>query len=166
MTPIDWALRPLKKFADFSGRAPRAEYWWYALATGVIGIVLEFLDGPLGGPVVGVYGPVSLVFTFGLLLPGLTVTVRRLHDIGRSGWWALLNAASYALIFAGLLSEEMFGPSLFEGLNLSTIIAPALVLLGFTIVMFVFMVTPGKNGSNRYGPDPYGEMEDLEAVFS
>jgi uncharacterized membrane protein YhaH (DUF805 family) len=41
MTPIDWAKRPLQKYADFSGRAPRAEYWWYTLAILVIAIVIS-----------------------------------------------------------------------------------------------------------------------------
>ncbi len=169
MTPIDWALLPLKKYADFSGRAPRAEYWWYAVASGILGGLMEFVDGPLGGPVVGVYGPVSLMVTFGLLIPGLAVTVRRLHDIGRSGWWALLNGASYVFVAAGLLMsspEQMFESSRFQGFSPGALIAIVLVWLGIAITMLVFMVTQGTKGTNGYGPDPYGELEDLEAVFS
>jgi uncharacterized membrane protein YhaH (DUF805 family) len=69
----------LKKYADFSGRAPRSELWWFFLFQILVLIVAGFL-----GEIV--YGVVAL----GLLLPSLAVGARRLHDIGKSGWWQLL----------------------------------------------------------------------------
>ncbi len=69
----------LKKYADFSGRASRSEYWWFALAyfigTGILGTISETLSGLLA---------------LGVLLPSLAVATRRLHDIGKSGWWQLI----------------------------------------------------------------------------
>jgi uncharacterized membrane protein YhaH (DUF805 family) len=59
MTPIDWAKRPLDKYAVFTGRAPRAEYWWYALALVVVFIVLSIVESIVGlnKMVFGLYGP-------------------------------------------------------------------------------------------------------------
>src|SRR4051794_40906549 len=92
MTPVDWAKRPLQKYADFSGRAPRAEYWWYALALIVAGIVLGIIEGMVGlkGMVFGIYGPFTLLIWLGTIVPSLAVGIRRLHDTDRSGWWMLL----------------------------------------------------------------------------
>ena len=87
MTPVDWAKRPLQKYVDFTGRAPRAEYWWYVLAIIVLSIVARIIDNILGMNVVGTYGPLSLIVMLGLLVPNLAVSVRRLHDTNRSGWW-------------------------------------------------------------------------------
>src|SRR5438046_2388407 len=80
LNPVEWAIRPLQKYAVFSGRASRAEYWWYTLASILVGFGFGFLDKFFGGPLIGVYGPLSLVLTLGLLIPGLAVEIRRLHD--------------------------------------------------------------------------------------
>lgn len=83
----------LSKYATFSGRARRAEYWWFALFNGLIGLITAILDNVLfrrygmGFPETG---PLAALTSIGLLLPGLAVWCRRLHDVGRSGWWWLL----------------------------------------------------------------------------
>lgn len=123
MTPIDWATRPLKKYADFSGRAPRAEYWWFYLLIIIGYIVATILDSLLGlDGAVGPYGIVTALFGLAVLIPSIAVGARRLHDTDRSGWWLLI----------GLIP-----------------------LIG-AIVLLVFFVLPGTQGSNRFGPDPYG----------
>jgi uncharacterized membrane protein YhaH (DUF805 family) len=92
MTPIDWAKRPLQKYADFTGRAPRAEYWWFVLFAIIGEIVAMIVDSLLGtGPVLGPYGLVLCVYLLALLIPSITVGVRRLHDTNRSGWWLLIG---------------------------------------------------------------------------
>ena len=63
----------LTKYFDFNGRARRSEYWWFALCNSIIGCI-----------------PYVQVVSFLLIIPGLAVAVRRLHDTGRSGWWLLL----------------------------------------------------------------------------
>ena len=114
----------LGKYATFSGRAPRSEYWWWLLAMIILFTVLALIDGALIAPMVGMDAfqpdagqPLSLVVSLGLLLPNLAVTVRRLHDTDRSGWWILL----------GLIP-----------------------VIG-TIVLLVFYVQPGTAGSNQFG---------------
>lgn len=74
-----------EKYCKFSGRARRSEYWWYCLATGIISCVAQMV---LGNSTAGMIG--YLVICLALLLPGWGVSVRRLHDIGKSGWSLLI----------------------------------------------------------------------------
>lgn len=102
----------MKKYATFSGRSPRREYWMFMLVY-LIGVTaLSFLDGYLFGyttrPAVdGVGGSVelnnsifSMIFVLAHLVPGLAVSVRRLHDIGKSGWWMFIALVP---LFGGLI---------------------------------------------------------------
>jgi uncharacterized membrane protein YhaH (DUF805 family) len=162
MTPVDWAKRPLQKYADFTGRAPRAEYWWYVLAIIVLSIVARIIDNILGMNVVGAYGPLSLIVMLGLLVPNLAVSVRRLHDTNRSGWWILLPIIPYcaAFLFGGAaMMGAASGSS--AGMMAGAGLAGIFLLIGFVcaIVLLVFMCLPSTPGENRYGPNPYGEGE-------
>ena len=141
---MDWMLMPLRRYADFSGRSRRKEYWLYQLflilVTFALGILMVVAGGftgvldPAGG------NPVSaavwvLVAVFGLLvlaviIPSLAVIVRRLHDQDKSGWFILIQFVPYV---GG-------------------------------IVMLVFMCIEGTRGENRYGPDPKGE--NIADVFA
>ena len=89
---MEWAILPLKKYADFTGRARRKEFWMYVLLNIGIIIVTSILDGMAGmsGNIGGVYGPITAIAALGLLIPSIAVSVRRLHDTDRSGWWLLL----------------------------------------------------------------------------
>ena len=78
-----------QNYATFSGRARRAEYWWWTLFATLIGAVAMIIDAR-AFPTYQELGPVSALVSLALLLPGLSVTVRRLHDLGRSGWWILI----------------------------------------------------------------------------
>jgi uncharacterized membrane protein YhaH (DUF805 family) len=89
---MEWATLPLKKYADFSGRARRKEYWSFFLLCLAGAIVLSVIEGilGLGGMVGGLYGPLTTLFMLALLVPSIAVGVRRLHDTDRSGWWMLI----------------------------------------------------------------------------
>jgi uncharacterized membrane protein YhaH (DUF805 family) len=155
LTPVDWAKRPFQKYADFSGRAPRAEYWWYALALIIAYIVIMILESITGlkGMVLGVYGPITLLLALATIVPNLAVGVRRLHDTNRSAWWLLLLAPY--LVFAILTVM-----ALRSGNGLAAVGAAGLMgIAGFIccIVYLVFMCLPSQPGDNRYGPNPYGE---------
>jgi uncharacterized membrane protein YhaH (DUF805 family) len=79
-----------QNYCNFSGRASRSEYWWYALFTMILGAVIGFVLGIFGAgstAVSVIQGLVSLA----LLLPGLGLCVRRLHDISKSGWWIFIS---------------------------------------------------------------------------
>ena len=75
----------LSKYCDFNGRARRSEYWWFTLAYCILsGILSGFAQGST------IFGIISGLVSLALLLPSLGVSVRRLHDVGKSGWWLLL----------------------------------------------------------------------------
>jgi uncharacterized membrane protein YhaH (DUF805 family) len=117
---MNWYLAALKKYADFSGRARRKEYWFFVLFNIIISIVLTICDVVIGTYNSGAgIGLLSGIYTLAILLPGIGVTVRRLHDTGRSGWWILiifvpLVGAIVLLIFMFLDSHpgtNAYGPS-------------------------------------------------------
>lgn len=82
---MDWYLKVLKNYVNFTGRARRKEYWMFALFSAIISIVLMLIEYLIGLP-----QSLSSIYSLAVLLPGLGVGVRRLHDTGRSGWWLLL----------------------------------------------------------------------------
>ena len=83
----------LSKDVDFSGRARRSEYWYFALFTFLVGLVTSILDAVVGTDYEGATsgGLINTVVSLALFLPGLAVGIRRLHDTDRSGWWILLG---------------------------------------------------------------------------
>ncbi|MER7901141.1 DUF805 domain-containing protein [Streptomyces sp. NPDC096046] len=81
---MHWYVDVLKKYAVFSGRARRQEYWMFTLFSVIISVVLAIIDAVIGSNILG------LIYSLAVLLPSLGVAVRRLHDTGRSGWWILI----------------------------------------------------------------------------
>jgi uncharacterized membrane protein YhaH (DUF805 family) len=106
---VSWYLEVLKKYVQFSGRARRKEYWMFTLVHVLIMCALYVADGRVGTP--GTFGLVLLGYSLLLLLPSLAVTVRRLHDTGRSGWWLLL----YFLPLVGPIALLVFAVQDSEG---------------------------------------------------
>jgi uncharacterized membrane protein YhaH (DUF805 family) len=82
---MQWYLKVLRQYVDFSGRARRTEYWMFQLFNIVAIIVLLLIDQVLGT------GFLSTIYVLAVFLPSLAVAARRLHDIGRSGWWQLIG---------------------------------------------------------------------------
>jgi uncharacterized membrane protein YhaH (DUF805 family) len=134
-------FQPLKKYAEFSGRARRSEYWLFTLFIFLVEIAYLVLASLLGGGLDSgrmnglgmalalLYG----VFILGIIIPSLAVAFRRLHDTDRSAWWMLI---AFVPLIGGL-------------------------------VLFIFNVLPGTTGPNKFGPDPKtGETADTAAVFS
>ena len=116
----DWYMQALKKYAVFSGRARRKEYWFFVLWYVIISIGLAILDNIIGtySAKTGI-GLLGAIYALALLIPSLSVTVRRLHDTGRTGWWLLIIlipviGAIVLLVFMFLDSESgenQYGPS-------------------------------------------------------
>ncbi len=85
------------KYTTLSGRAARPEYWWWVLFVVLLNIVTGLVDGAIIAPALGferfaqeAWQPLSLIASLAVLIPGICVGVRRLHDIDRSGWWLLI----------------------------------------------------------------------------
>ena len=87
----------LKKYAVFDGRAQRAEYWYFFLFNIIISIILSILGKAIGvfnitiGTVGSEINILSLLYSLAVLIPGLAVSVRRLHDVSKSGWMILIS---------------------------------------------------------------------------
>lgn len=119
-------------YATFSGRARRAEYWWFALFNVLASLALQILDLVIFGDYrmghdagAGLPNVLGGLFSLAILLPSIAVWVRRLHDVGRSGWWWLL----------------------------------ALIPVIGWIILFYWSVRRGDVGGNSFGPDPAGDDE-------
>lgn len=131
---MDLMFAPLRKYAQFSGRARRKEYWLFWLLLIMIELVFFTLISLAGGnDSTGQFSPaamgVALIFVIifvAMIVPSLAVMARRLHDINHSAWWMLIA----------------FVPGL------------------GALVLFVFSVLPGTTGDNRFGPDPKAD-EDI-----
>jgi uncharacterized membrane protein YhaH (DUF805 family) len=103
---MSWYLEVWKKYAVFSGRARRREYWYFVLFNIIVSIVLGVIDGVTGSlnAQTGL-GLLSGIYSLVILIPSIAVSVRRLHDTDRSGWWLLivlvpLVGAIILLVFA------------------------------------------------------------------
>lgn len=83
---MNWYLDVLKKYAVFEGRARRKEYWMFVLFNVIIAIGLGIIEG-----VLGLSGVLSTLYSLAVLVPSIAVSMRRLHDIGRTGWWLLIS---------------------------------------------------------------------------
>ena len=124
-----------RKYLDFRGRAPRAEYWWFQVFVYVAVAAPNLFDSTaLAHAVIGV-----------TVVPRLAVTVRRLHDTDRSAWWLLLEAPGWV---GFLLDDHLDSVGDFASFVFLLVWAIP------SLVMFWFMVQKGDAWENRYGPDP------------
>ena len=143
-----WILEPFQRWADFSGRSRRLEFWLFWLAAMVVQMIASYFDAANGQAVVaGGMGIITLIVTLIFLVPAATVGIRRLHDIGRTGWWMLLFAVPYA---AWLASIEV---------GTQGVIAAVAFLVG-SVVLVILLVQPGTAADNRYGPNPKGGIAE------
>ena len=158
MSPLDWATRPLKKYADFSGRAPRAEFWWYSLAVCLLAVVAYIVENALSiGPVFWLYGPLTLVIVVATFVPSLAVQFRRLHDTNRSALWLLalwVPYIPYLYSLVGMMGSVTSGATPDMG-SAGIVMILGLVVLIAAIVLIVFFASAGTQGPNKYGDDPY-----------
>ena len=80
----------LNKYATFTGRSARSEYWWWVLFTIIVSVVLGFVEFLLFGSRMGQVGILGAIYSLATLIPSIAVGVRRLHDLAKSGWWLLI----------------------------------------------------------------------------
>lgn len=83
----------LKNYAKFQGRSSRGAYWWSVLLLSIISIAASVIDLTMFSALVaqmGGTGPVGVIISLATVIPSIAIAVRRLHDVGRSGWWYLI----------------------------------------------------------------------------
>ena len=117
---MSWYFEVWKKFATFSGRARRAEYWYFVLFNIIAAFIFGFIDGYTGNfnPEIG-FGPLGGLYTLAAIIPGFAVGIRRLHDVGKSGWWLLIGIIpliGWIWIFVLIVTEgdseqNQYGPN-------------------------------------------------------
>jgi uncharacterized membrane protein YhaH (DUF805 family) len=144
-------MMPLRRYADFGGRSSRAEFWKYCAAVTVALVCF----GLLAAISMAIVSPLSVIvlvlFAVAVLasiIPRTAVTVRRLHDINRSGYWYL---GSVLLSMAAGASRAIGEPITATIFNLANVIV--------TIILLVWWCLPGTPGDNDYGPNPYGDSD-------
>ena len=145
---MNYYLEALRKYAVFSGRATRSEYWFFVLFNGLVVFLLAVIVGlangnlqqGLAGPLTPARLAVDIYYLF-VLLPSMALLVRRLHDTGKSGSWV---AAS---ILAGALSAlSSVWPRYALFLSIPT--------FGLLLTLLVFTIQDSESQANRYGPNP------------
>ncbi len=102
---INWYMIALKKYAEFNGRARRSEYWYFFLGNLIISVITSFIDGAMKTQFIG------MIFSLATLIPSIAVGVRRMHDVGKSGWFLLIPI--YNIILAateGTKGVNEYGP--------------------------------------------------------
>lgn len=116
---MEWFMQALRKYVVFSGRARRKEYWFFVLFSLLISIALMVLDTVFAlASDSGIYLGFYPLFSLAILLPSLAVTVRRLHDCERTGWWVLIGlipllGVLVLLVFMvqdGTRGDNQYGP--------------------------------------------------------
>jgi len=95
---MSWYVKVLKNYAVFTGRAQRMEYWMFTLFNVLAVIVLLAIGAALSDPENGAGFSIAVIYYVGTIIPTVALTVRRLHDIGRSGWWMLIAFVPLASI--------------------------------------------------------------------
>ena len=159
---MNWFIKCLRQYADFKGRAQRAEYWYFSLFYFLAYVVGFILDNALGTQSrhKDAAGLVTFLIFVGLCVPAMSVTIRRLHDTGRSGWWLLLLAlpavvGGVLMVFGGLAVVAAIGFGVEMGLfGLGTMMIGALIALGGAVWWVYVFVQPSQPGMNEYGPPP------------
>lgn len=121
---MDWMLLPYRRYVDFSGRSRRKEYWMFYLFVVIVYVILSIImsmgaptidpmTGQIsgGGALMTIGSGLLLLFALGTFLPALAVSIRRMHDQDRSGWWILCPIANIIFLFIdGTAGPNRFGP--------------------------------------------------------
>lgn len=155
------------KYADFSGRARRSEFWFFYLFTILYSFavsILSAVDVAVGVPLFSALGAIG---SLALIIPSLAVSVRRLHDTGRSGWQLVFWYVVPWLLIIPIAILLGLGGALFGGADPTSAALTAIAAFGVAlllplvgaIVLFVYFVSDTKPGENKYGPAPKGFNE-------
>jgi uncharacterized membrane protein YhaH (DUF805 family) len=102
---MNYYLKVLQNYANFSGRARRKEYWMFVLFNFIASFILGFIGGLLDFPLL------ANLYSLAILLPSIAVAVRRMHDVGKSGWYVLIPIYNFILcVTEGNNGENEYGP--------------------------------------------------------
>ena len=141
-----------RNYFKFSGRSRRSEYWWFFLLTQILSIIGNI---PIVGWIIGIIGGLAVI------IPGISITTRRLHDIGRSGWWQLGYVVVTIVVWIVLIGAFVAGFAVLEderpwfaGLLFLLTTTASVGAIALIVVWVIWFVRKGDEGQNKYGPDP------------
>lgn len=104
-------INVLRKYAVFSGRSSRKEYWVFFLMNLIIGIIIGVIQGLLGVYGKGIGNSLSTIYSLAILIPNLALCIRRMHDVNKSGWFILIPIYNLILtLTAGIKGDNKYGP--------------------------------------------------------
>lgn len=137
---MNWYFKVLKNYINFSGRARRREFWMFTLISFIITSVINLIEYPLNTEIL------SIVYEIGIFLPSFAVAVRRLHDVGKSGWWLVLPNFIFLLAYIFILNGN------FTSGLISTV--SFVFVLVYGIILLVWLCRESDAGRNKYGKNP------------
>lgn len=178
---MEWMLMPLRRYADFSGRSRRMEFWMWQVAKFIFAIVVyALLFAAVGGAImtagnspeglvaasgmVMLLGLIVMVIGLAILVPDIAVAVRRLHDTDRSGWWILAPLGPYLIFWVTMGAAMSSGAAPNEmmagGVGIIGLVC-LLAVFGLALTLLIFYFLDGTPGPNRFGPDPKGRGAEV-----
>ena len=158
MNPFEYAILPFKRYFDFSGRSSRSEYWWYTLLIFLVQLIFEIINtvtfDPWSYDSFRFIDLITIVWTLCTIIPSIAVSVRRLHDINRTGLWLILFVGLYflAAIF-GIMGVVLIELGDFGSFGILFILMIA-TTIGVSIWALVWYCLPPVDKDNRFGPNP------------
>lgn len=181
---MELMFQPLRRYADFNGRARRSEFWLWFLFQVIVSIAFGILKGIIepNNPMGTVFA-LQMLFGLAILIPNIAVAVRRFHDINRTGWWyafpivvTLIATTVYLSVHGAAFINDIKNfaslgpnPSPDQAMAaMSVLMGPILWIylpaLAASIVTLVLNLLDGTPGPNRFGPDPKSRGGDT-SVF-
>ena len=168
MDPVTAVKTCFKKYFDFTGRARRSEFWWFMLFVIIVSSVFSY-----GGLLFPALSYVGMLCSLVLLIPQFSALTRRLHDTGRSGWWALVLAIFYVIMLGTLAyvlapiamkmndvtdtfaQAQMFADAIQAAPIAATVMySSSLAAIVLGLIVFVFTLLDSNWNENKYGPSP------------
>src|SRR6187402_265489 len=156
---IEWYKKVVfGNYANFNGRARRSEYWYFVLMNMIISTVTMLID-----KVLDVKFGVNLLYNIAVFIPTLSVSVRRLHDIGKSGWVLLISYIVVIICGLGLVFVVVMAQQRNSFDNWFTI-PIVIIMLAICIWMLVLFCTDSDEGTNQYGPNPEYGSDEIDEI--
>jgi len=150
-----------ENYANFNGRARRSEYWYFILFNAIFSLALTLIDNLLGLQFgTADSGVLNTIYSLAVFIPSLAVSVRRLHDIGKSGWLLLIAYGAIILLAVFLI----LGTFMYSFDSSALIMIFALLIIGVAIWLLIMFCTEGDDFTNKYGPDPKAFNEEIDQI--
>jgi uncharacterized membrane protein YhaH (DUF805 family) len=158
MNPFQYAILPFKRYFEFSGRSSRSELWWFFLLTTLSGFLLQMISvatfDPWSYSSYRFIDVIILLWTLFTFIPQISVQVRRLHDLNRTGLWLLLFYGLYLIgVMILLFGVFLAGMGEFGGFGLMLVLC-LVIFIGTPIWQIVWYCLSPVDQDNRFGPNP------------